>query len=93
MPNIGKFFLINLLIISIAYFPVAAGSPGPLDRNIPFGLRSKIFSAEVSQETTVTLQSKSEKYLKIFFLFHNLSQLHDKNFYHFFCNQFLSSMF
>ena len=68
MPNIGKFFLINLLIISIAYFPVAAGSPGPFDKNIPCGLRSNIFSAGVLQETTVTLQLKSEKYLKIFFL-------------------------
>jgi len=59
--------LINSLSISIAYFPVAAGSPGPLDKNIPFGLRFKIFSAEVLQETTVTLHLKSEKYLKIFF--------------------------
>jgi len=29
--------LINSLIISIAYFPVAAGSPGPLDKKMPFG--------------------------------------------------------
>ena len=64
----GRFFLIKSLIILIAYFPVAAGSPGPFDKNIPFGLRAKIFSAEVLQETTVTLQLKSEKYLKIFFL-------------------------
>ena len=54
-------------MILIAYFPVAAGSPGPLDKNIPRGLRVKIFSAGVLQETTVTLQLKSEKYLKIFF--------------------------
>ena len=54
-------------MILIAYFPVAAGSPGPLDKNIPCGLRVKIFSAGVLQETTVTLQLKSEKYLKIFF--------------------------
>mgnify|MGYP003687521863 CR=1 FL=1 len=53
--------------MSIAYFPVAAGSPGPLDKNTPFGLSTKILSAEVLQETTVTLQLKSEKYLKIFF--------------------------
>ena len=50
----GKFFLIKSLIILIAYFPVAAGSPGPFDKNIPFGLRAKIFSADVLQETTVT---------------------------------------
>jgi len=48
--------------------PVAAGSPGPLDKNIPFGLRAKILSEGVLHETTVTLQLKSEKYLKIFFL-------------------------
>ena len=67
IPNIGKFFLIKSLIILIAYFPVAAGSPGPLDKNTPFGLSAKILSAEVLQETTVTLQLKSEKYLKMFF--------------------------
>ena len=63
----GKFFLIKSLIISIAYFPVAAGSPGPFDKNIPLGLRAKILSAEVLQGTTVTLQLKLEKYLKMFF--------------------------
>ena len=68
MPNIGKFFFINFLIISIEYFPVAAGSPGPFDKKIPFGLRAKIFLAVVLQETTLTLQLKSEKYRKIFFL-------------------------
>ena len=60
-------FLINSLITFIEYFPVAAGSPGPLDKNIPCGLRSNIFFAEVLQETTVTLHLKSEKYRKIFF--------------------------
>ena len=50
----GKFFLIKSLIILIAYFPVAAGSPGPFDKKIPFGLRAKILSAVVLQETTVT---------------------------------------
>ena len=63
----GNFFLIKSLIILIAYLPVAAGSPGPFDRNIPFGLRAKILSADVLQETTVTLQLKSENYRKIFF--------------------------
>ena len=51
----------------IAYFPVAAGSPGPLERKIPFGFNLIISAANVLQETTVTLQLKSEKYLKIFF--------------------------
>ena len=52
----------------MAYFPVAAGSPGPLDRKIPFGFSFRISAALVLQETIVTLQLKSEKYLKIFFL-------------------------
>ena len=51
----------------MAYFPVAAGSPGPLDKNITFGWSARILSADVLQDTTVTLQLKSEKYLKIFF--------------------------
>ena len=55
--------------MGIAYFPVAAGSPGPLDRKIPFGFNLIIFEADVLQETTVTLQLKSEKYLKIFFFY------------------------
>ena len=46
---------------------MAAGSPGPLDKKTPLGLREKIFSAGVLHETTVTLQLKSEKYLRIFF--------------------------
>ena len=50
----------------MAYLPVAAGSPGPLDKKMPFGFKP-FFSALVLQETTVTLQLKSEKYLKIFF--------------------------
>ena len=55
-------------MIGIAYFPVAAGSPGPLDKNIPLGLSLRILSALVLHGTIVTLQLKSEKYLKIFFL-------------------------
>ena len=53
--------------IGIAYLPVAAGSPGPLDRKIPSGFNFIISAATVLQETTETLQLKSEKYLKIFF--------------------------
>ena len=63
----GIFFLINSFTIGIAYLPVAAGSPGPLDRKTPFGFNLIISAANVLQETTVTLQLKSEKYLKIFF--------------------------
>ena len=63
----GKLFLINSFIIGIAYLPVAAGSPGPLDRKIPFGFNLIISEANVLHETTVTLQLKSEKYLKMFF--------------------------
>ena len=58
----------NSFIIGIAYFPVAAGSPGPFDKKIPLGFNFKISFAVVLQETIVTLQLKSEKYLKIFFL-------------------------
>ena len=36
--------------------------------NVPFGFKLSIFCAVVLQETTVTLQLKSEKYLNIFFL-------------------------
>ena len=49
-------------------FIVASGSPGPLDKKTPSGFNLKIVSALVLQWTTVTLQLKSEKYLKIFFL-------------------------
>ena len=54
-------------MIGIAYFPVAAGSPGPFERKIPFGFKLIISEANVLHETTVTSQLKSEKYLKIFF--------------------------
>ena len=69
IPKTGRLFFINFLIIGIAYFPVAAGSPGPLDKKIPLGFCFNICpSALVLHETIVTLQLKSEKYLKIFFL-------------------------
>ena len=44
-----KSMLMGDLGISIAYFPVAAGSPGPLDKKTPLGLRAKILSADVLQ--------------------------------------------
>ena len=50
----------------MAYFPVAAGSPGPFDKKMPLGFNFKILLALVLQETIVTLQLKSEKYLEIF---------------------------
>ena len=59
----GNFFLINFLTIGIAYFPVAAGSPGPFDKNTPSGLSFIIFSAGKLAGTTVTLQLISEKHL------------------------------
>jgi len=40
----------------IAYLPVAAGSPGPLDKKIPSGLSFIISSAVFLQETTLTSQ-------------------------------------
>ena len=57
------FDLINFFIIGIAYFPVAAGSPGPLDKKIPSGVSFIIFSAGQFAGTTVTEQLISEKHL------------------------------
>ena len=56
MPNTGSPESTSFLISGTAYLPVAAGSPGPLDRNTPSGLRSRISSALVVAGTTVTLQ-------------------------------------
>ena len=68
MPNIGTLLLINFWIIEIAYLPVAAGSPGPLDKKIPSGFSFKIFSLEVLAGTIFISQSKSVRHLNIFFL-------------------------
>ena len=40
-------------MIGNAYFPVALGSPGPLDRKIPSGLNSSIFFDPVFAGTIV----------------------------------------
>ena len=56
MPNVGVPESISCLITGTAYCPVAAGSPGPFDRNTPSGLSAKISSALVFAGTTVTLQ-------------------------------------
>ena len=45
----GKFFLIKSSSILIAYFPVAAGSPGPFERKTPFGFNFRISLAAVLQ--------------------------------------------
>ena len=45
--------MINFCIVGIAYFPVAAGSPGPFDKNIPSGLRLKISLAIVLHDTNI----------------------------------------
>ena len=63
-----KLGFINFLNINFAYLPVAAGSPGPFDKKIPFGFKDIIFSAGVFAGTTLTSQLRSEKHLKIFFL-------------------------
>ena len=68
MPNIGNLLFRSCLITGIAYLPVAAGSPGPFDKNIPSGPSSKIFWLEVLAGTIFTLQCKSDRHLKIFFL-------------------------
>ena len=56
MPKIGIFFFIKSLITGIAYFPVAAGSPGPFDKNIPCGLCFRISLADKLHDTTSTSQ-------------------------------------
>ena len=56
MPNTGRFFSIKVLMVLIAYLPVAAGSPGPLDKKIPCGFNFKISSADFLHETTFTSQ-------------------------------------
>ena len=78
-------------MIGIAYFPVAAGSPGPLDKKMPCGFNFNIFSALVLHGTTVTLQLKSEKYLKYIFFYHNLLPQHEKIFLYFFQNLYFFS--
>jgi len=47
---------VGFLITGTAYSPVAAGSPGPFDKNTPSGLSAMMSSAEVLAGTTVTLQ-------------------------------------
>ena len=42
-------------ITGTAYSPVAAGSPGPFDRNTPSGFIARMSSADVVAGTTVTL--------------------------------------
>ena len=56
MPKVGVPESISFLITGTAYSPVAAGSPGPFDRNTPSGLSAMMSSAEVLAGTTVTLQ-------------------------------------
>ena len=53
--------MINSFIIGIAYLPVAAGSPGPLDRKIPFGFKLNGFVTTKLQEsyTSVFLGKKT----------------------------------
>ena len=56
----------NKPIFSVQYHPES--NPGPLDKKIPFGFNLRMSFALVLHETTVTLQLRSEKYLRIFFL-------------------------
>src|ERR1700731_4227170 len=55
MPNTG-FFSISARITGTAYAPVAAGSPGPLERKMPSGLSARMSAASVRAGTTVTVQ-------------------------------------
>ena len=63
-----SFSLIFFVCKFLQIIHVAAGSPGPFDKKIPSGLSFKIVSKELSAGTTVTLQPKLEKFLKMFFL-------------------------
>jgi hypothetical protein len=54
MPNTGTRFSSTPRIAGTAYSPVAAGSPGPLDRNTPSGSCRRISSAVAVAGTTVT---------------------------------------
>ena len=56
MPNTGMPDATSFWISGTAYLPVAAGSPGPLERNTPSGLRARMSSALAVAGTTVTLQ-------------------------------------
>jgi len=56
MPKTGLPLSTSFLISGTAYSPVAAGSPGPLDRNTPSGFIARMSSALVSAGTTVTSQ-------------------------------------
>ena len=51
-----------------AYLPVAAGSPGPFDKKIPSGFKSRISSALVEAGITVTLHPTETRHLRILFL-------------------------
>ena len=56
-PHIG--------IVGTAYSPVAAGSPGPLERTTPSGLSVRISSALAVAGTTVTAQPQSLRSLRM----------------------------
>ena len=61
------FFSKRSLIIGTEYLPVAYGSPGPFERNIPSGFKFNIFSEIVSQGTIVILLNLEAKHLRILF--------------------------
>ena len=48
MPKIGILRLISSFIVGNITFIVASGSPGPLDKKIPFGLLFKISFTELA---------------------------------------------
>ncbi len=56
MPNTGRPLATNALMVGTAYAPVAAGSPGPLERKIPSGDYAYMSFAEADAGTTVTRQ-------------------------------------
>ena len=59
MPKVGVPKSITCRITGTAYSPVAAGSPGPFDRNTPSGFIARMSSADVVAGTTVTLPAVS----------------------------------
>ncbi len=54
MPNTGSSASSSARMTGTAYSPVAAGSPGPLERKMPAGSSAMIALADVVAGTTVT---------------------------------------
>lgn len=61
IPKVGMPLSITARIVGTAYSPVAAGSPGPLERKTPSGWWASTSSAVAVAGSTVTLQPWSAR--------------------------------